>query len=131
MPILQELLPGESKRSPSLASTLLRAVSLLGDVLGWVFNEAFLPVLHEQLYTITLALEHLVGVAPPPSRVSCLTPTTAYQSFILPSRPVSQEAGTPFVYDWSFSKNSFSAQPDKTEEVGENFVVRKVGRVCT
>jgi hypothetical protein len=60
MPVLHDLLPGEARRPPSLASTLLRAVALIGDVLGWAFNAAFLPVLHEHVFTVTLELERVV-----------------------------------------------------------------------
>jgi hypothetical protein len=59
-PLLHNLLPsGECRLRQSVASALLDAVVLLGDVLGWGLNPASLSLLHERAFAVALELERV------------------------------------------------------------------------
>ncbi len=55
MPLLRGYIPEDQHNT--LAGCLLAVVRLFGDVLGWAFNPAYLPVLHHHLYSLAVDME--------------------------------------------------------------------------
>ncbi len=60
LPVLQPLL-GLEQGPPTTRGCLLTIASIFVDTVGWRYNPAYLPVVHDRLHQLASALEHAVG----------------------------------------------------------------------